>query len=68
MSEQIVTRNSFADRPDGIAREDRQNRIRAVLLTYCEPKLKYDGMSAWEVAGKILAVLEPLNIEDVPLV
>jgi hypothetical protein len=33
-------------------------RVAAVLMTYCTPKLKYDGMTAHELATKILAVLD----------
>lgn len=61
MSDAILTRtDSFSDVPEGhrLDREGRQERVRAVLLTYCTPQLKFDGMSAWEVAGKILKVLE----------
>lgn len=39
-------------------RSSRQQRVRAVLMTYCDPKLKYDGFTAWEIAGKILTVLD----------
>jgi hypothetical protein len=57
-----MTRPSVADPfeagPEHIDRESRQQRVRAVLMTYCTPQLKYDGMSAWEIAGKILAVLD----------
>lgn len=62
---------SYEARPAGtvIDREDRQQRVRAVLMTYCDPKVKYDGMSAWELAGKVLAVLDETGIADgmVPL-
>lgn len=37
---------------------DRQQRIRDLLLIYCTPQARYDGMTAWELAGKVLAALE----------
>lgn len=51
---------AFKDRPAGVMvdRESRQQRVRAVLLTYCCPAARFDGMTAWEVAGKILATLD----------
>lgn len=36
---------------------EHQRRVSAVLRTYCTPLLKYDGMTAWELAGKILDCL-----------
>lgn len=50
--------SAFGPDPTVGDRSSRQTRIQAVLLTYCTPQLKYDGMSAHEVAGKILAVLD----------
>lgn len=48
---------SLAERPMPI-HDERRSRVQAVLLAWCEPKVQYDGMTAWEVAGKILAVLD----------
>lgn len=49
---------SFGPSPTPLDKEAQQTRIQAVLMTYCTPKLKYDGMSAWEIAGKIVQVLD----------
>jgi hypothetical protein len=48
---------SFGEHPP-MDRDAEVTRVTAVLLTYCTPKLKYDGMTAHELATKILAVLD----------
>jgi hypothetical protein len=48
-------RNSATDR------ETREGRIAAVLRTYCTPTLRYDGISAYEIARKVLAVIDEPN-------
>src|ERR1700733_3094128 len=45
-------------------RDSRQRRVQAVLMTYAEPLLKYHGLSAWVLAGKILAVLDDLPAQE----
>ncbi len=49
---------SFGPSPVPMDRNGEQTRIQAVLLTYLTPQLKYHGVSAYEIAGKILAVLD----------
>lgn len=51
---------AFGPRPDLVKldRTLRQQRLAAVIATYCTPLLKYDGISAWEVAGKLIDVLD----------
>jgi hypothetical protein len=39
-------------------RATREGRIAAVLRTYCTPILRYDGISAYEIARKVLVVIE----------
>ena len=45
--------------PKAQRNSDHQRVIAAVLMTYCSPLLKYDGMSAWELAGKVLDAIAP---------
>lgn len=35
----------------------KQQRIQAVIETFCEPRPRWHGVSAWEIAGKVLAVI-----------
>lgn len=35
-------------------REAAQQRVRDVLLRFCEPKPAYTGVTAWEIAAKVL--------------
>lgn len=46
----------FEDRPTPLDREGRQQRVRAVLMTYCQPK--HHGQTAWEIAGFVLRALD----------
>lgn len=49
---------SFGPSPLPMNRNSQQTRIQAVLMTYCTPQLKYDGLSAWDLAAKILKVMD----------
>jgi hypothetical protein len=63
MPEQLNTEDftqdtSFGNEPPSSQRNsEHQRRVSAVLQTYVTPLLKYDGISAWEIAGKILDVI-----------
>lgn len=54
----IAEREPFDQLPEDVTldRESRQQRVRAVLMTYCQPK--FHGQTAWEIASKILGVLD----------
>lgn len=49
---------AFGPNPPVTDRNAQATRIAAVLATYCTPRLQYDGMSAYEVANKVLAVID----------
>ena len=54
----------FSSTPGTSDRSSRLARVSAVLQTYATPKLRYDGMPAWELAQKILAVLDEPEPSD----
>lgn len=47
-------------------RMEQQQKIREVLMTYTEPQARYDGMTAWEIAGKIMNILVLIVVISLP--
>lgn len=36
----------------------KQSKVTEILMRYCYPRVEYDGVTAWEIAGKIMQAIE----------
>jgi len=48
---------TFAQNPDLYENEHPEAAVSALLVRSCDPKGRYDGVTAWEIAGKVLEAM-----------